>query len=40
MVGELASTNADAELQTLMPDQACNGYWHTRPGLEWVPEPA
>jgi len=38
MRGELANAKANAELQTLMPDQACNGYWHARAGLELVPE--
>ncbi|MBP8285815.1 MAG: U32 family peptidase [Rhodoferax sp.] len=38
ITGELASRQANTELQTLMPERACNGYWHARPGLEWVPE--
>ncbi len=36
MKGALAQAQANAELQTLMPEQACNGYWFTRPGLELV----
>lgn len=38
--GELAPTQANAELQSLMPEQACNGYWFTRPGLELVADAA
>ncbi len=26
-------------MQTLMPDQTCNGYWHGKPGLEQVAMP-
>ena len=36
-------TSADAALQTmtpLMPDQACNGYWYGKPGLEQLASPA
>ncbi|MBP9147480.1 MAG: U32 family peptidase [Rhodoferax sp.] len=36
MKGALAQAQANAELQSLMPEQACNGYWFTRPGLELV----
>jgi O2-independent ubiquinone biosynthesis protein UbiV len=30
----LPRSQALEQLQTLMPDRACNGYWHGRPGLE------
>jgi collagenase-like PrtC family protease len=36
-------TSADAALQAmtpLMPDQACNGYWYGKPGLEQLASPA
>lgn len=36
MAGKLAASVANAELQTLMPEKACNGYWHAKPGLELV----
>ena len=36
MKGALAQAQANAEMQSLMPEQACNGYWFTRPGLEMV----
>ena len=36
MKGALAQAQANAEMQSLMPEQACNGYWFTRPGLELV----
>ena len=28
--------DARAQLQPLMPEQSCNGYWHGRPGLDLV----
>ena len=34
--GALAPSEAQARLQPLMPEQGCNGYWHGRPGLDWV----
>ncbi|MBI1889445.1 MAG: U32 family peptidase [Burkholderiales bacterium] len=34
MSGQLAADAAARELQPLMPDGACNGYWHGKPGLE------
>jgi collagenase-like PrtC family protease len=34
--GALTPQEACARLQPLMPGQGCNGYWHGRPGLEWV----
>ena len=36
-------TRADAAMQALtplMPEQACNGYWHGKPGLEWCADAA
>lgn len=36
MNGHLAAPQADAELQTLMPEKSCNGYWYGKPGLEQV----
>ncbi|OIN93596.1 MAG: U32 family peptidase [Comamonadaceae bacterium CG1_02_60_18] len=36
MTGQLDASAANAELQPLMPAQACNGYWHAKPGLELV----
>ena len=36
MLGQLDAAVANTELQTLMPAQACNGYWHAKPGLELV----
>jgi len=35
--GSLPASAANAELITLMPEKACNGYWHGKPGLELVP---
>ena len=32
--GTLAAADANAQLQPLMPAQGCNGYWHSKPGLE------
>jgi collagenase-like PrtC family protease len=32
----LTPADALARLQPLMPDRACNGYWHGQPGLDWV----
>jgi collagenase-like PrtC family protease len=34
--GRLAPLDARAQLQPLMPEQSCNGYWHGQPGLDWV----
>ncbi len=36
MSGQLALTEANNELCTLMPGKPCNGYWHAKPGLEQV----
>ncbi len=35
--GRLPASAANAELITLMPEKACNGYWYGKPGLEMVP---
>lgn len=34
--GDLEADVANAELTQLMPEKACNGYWHGKPGLEQV----
>lgn len=34
--GQLAATDAFRQLQPLLPEASCNGYWHDRPGLERV----
>ncbi|MGP1629866.1 MAG: U32 family peptidase, partial [Giesbergeria sp.] len=34
--GTLAPQDARAQLQPLVPDQSCNGYWHGQPGLDLV----
>jgi len=36
MAGQTSAQDADAELQTLMPEKSCNGYWYGKPGLEQV----
>lgn len=36
MTGQRNAADANTELNTLMPAQACNGYWHAKPGLELV----
>lgn len=36
MAGQCDAASANAELQALMPEKACNGYWHAKPGLELV----
>ena len=38
--GTLDPRAARAQLQPLMPEQSCNGYWHGQPGLDWVETPA
>ena len=38
--GALAPQEARRELQPLVPDQSCNGYWHGQPGLDLVESPA
>jgi hypothetical protein len=27
-------------MEKLMPEQPCNGYWHGKPGLDFIPQPA
>jgi collagenase-like PrtC family protease len=34
LLGALDAVQAQAKLLPLMPDQPCNGYWHSKPGLE------
>ena len=34
--GEVSATQAQNLLLPLLPEQACNGYWHGRPGMEHV----
>ncbi len=34
--GEMPGSQAMETMKTLMPDSACNGYWHARPGLDLV----
>lgn len=36
--GALAPAEAHEQLRALLPGEACNGYWHGRPGLEQVDE--
>ncbi len=31
--GQLSPTEAQARMQPLLPDLACNGYWHGQPGM-------
>ena len=38
--GTLAPHDARTQLQPLVPDQSCNGYWHGQPGLDLVETPA
>ena len=38
--GTLAPHDARSQLQPLVPDQSCNGYWHGQPGLDLVETPA
>jgi collagenase-like PrtC family protease len=35
--GKATAQDANTELQTLMPEKSCNGYWYGKPGLEQVP---
>lgn len=28
------------KMEKLMPEQPCNGYWHGKPGLDFIPQPA
>lgn len=34
--GKLSGTEAAMQMTRLMPDEACDGYWHGRPGIEQV----
>lgn len=34
LLKRMTAADAMLEMQVLMPEQACNGYWHGRPGLE------
>ena len=34
--GDMPGSQAMRTMQDLMPDRACNGYWHARPGLDLV----
>ena len=36
MAGQKTAQDANTELQTLMPEKSCNGYWYGKPGLEQV----
>jgi collagenase-like PrtC family protease len=29
-----------SQMEKLMPEQPCNGYWHGKPGLDFIPQPA
>jgi collagenase-like PrtC family protease len=35
--GNLSGPEAVMQMTRLMPDEACDGYWHDRPGIEQVP---
>lgn len=35
--GAMPAADALARMTPLMPDGACNGYWHGKPGLEYAP---
>lgn len=34
--GQMAPADAMAQMAPLMPDEACDGYWHGKPGLERI----
>ena len=34
--GDMRADDAMARMKPLMPDEACNGYWHGKPGLEYI----
>lgn len=36
MTGQISTTVANTELTGLMPEKSCNGYWHGKPGLEYI----
>ncbi|PWB49872.1 MAG: U32 family peptidase [Nitrosomonadales bacterium] len=29
-----------SQMEKLMPERPCNGYWHGKPGLDFIPQPA
>jgi len=37
--GNLSGSEAGQQMAQLMPDEACDGYWHDRPGIEQVNTP-
>lgn len=37
--GNLSGSEAGQQMAQLMPDEACDGYWHERPGIEQVSTP-
>jgi len=37
--GKLSGSEAGQQMARLMPDEACDGYWHDRPGIEQVSTP-
>jgi collagenase-like PrtC family protease len=34
--GRIQAIDAHEDMLPLLPAKACNGFWHGRPGLEWV----
>lgn len=36
LAGKESATSAMRRIANLMPDQPCNGYWHGKPGLDYV----
>lgn len=34
--GRIQARDAHEDMLPLLPAKACNGFWHGRPGLEWV----
>ncbi|WP_426345444.1 ubiquinone anaerobic biosynthesis protein UbiV [Alcaligenes sp. HNGD-HTN06] len=34
--GRIQASDAHEDMLPLLPAKACNGFWHGRPGLEWV----
>jgi hypothetical protein len=37
MEQRLSPALALAQMEKLMPEAPCNGYWHGKPGLEFIP---
>lgn len=33
--GKLSGADGLREMESLMPDNPCNGYWHGKSGMEW-----